>query len=99
MSHWNYRAFQTQYSVKFIRQKEPHLEQVFTIREAYYDDEGKITMISASDCGISPKGDSYEELQEDIAKMQGALLKPTITPKNVPGYIYSSDEVPYNESP
>jgi hypothetical protein len=85
--------------VKFLREKEPHFEQVVTIREVYYDDDGNITMCSASDCGISPKGDSVEELREDINKMWKSLVKPVLIPKDIPGYQYEEDEIPYEDDP
>lgn len=99
MSHWNYRVFQTQYQIKFIREKEPHLEDVFTIHEVYYDDDDKITLISADSRGISPSGDTSAGLRGDIQKMLRAVTKPILTPKDIPGYVYEKDEIPYGDTP
>lgn len=94
---WNYRAFRTQYRMKLSHEKVPHIEKYFTIRETYYDDGGKVTMISGSDQGISPSGNSYDELRNDFHHMTIAMTKPVLTPLDIPGYVYGEDEVPFTK--
>lgn len=94
---WNYRVFRTQYQVKYTREKVPHLEEVYTFREIYYDAGGQITLMSCDEAGIAPAGESLEELRQDLQKIQEALAKPVLTPLDVPGYIYTDDEVPYTK--
>lgn len=98
---WNYRVFRTQYQIKFIREKEPHLEEYFTIREAYYPDElnqEPVTAISASDCAVFPSGETADELWKDLQRLQLAFQKPTLTPHDIPGYQYEKDEIPYDDT-
>ena len=95
---WNYRVFRTQYRTRLTREKEYHLEEHWTFREVYYDDETQeITGISSGIIGISPSGTNLEELRGDIDKMWKALVKLPLTPRNVSGYIYDENEIPFNE--
>ncbi len=104
---WNYRVFKTQYASRVIldafRNKEPHFEQNFTIREVYYSDDelsqNPIRMISAGDCGISSSGETLDELWEDLHHMLLAFEKPVLTPHDIPGYQYDKDEIPYDNPP
>ena len=94
---WNYRIFKTQYDVKFLRGRDSHLEEYFTIREVYYEDDGSITGISGGDCGVHASGTTYEELSEDLHKMTIAFTKPVLTPLDIKGYTYDKEEIPYEE--
>ena len=95
---WNYRVFKTQYSVKYIREKTPHLEEYFTIREVYYEDDGTITGISGGDCGVHATGTTLDELGEDLHHMTIAFTKPVLTPLDIKGYTYDHEEVPYENN-
>lgn len=46
------------------------------IYEVYYDDAGKV--LGSGEKPTSPRGDSMEELQEDLARYTEALEKPIL---------------------
>ncbi len=78
---WNYRVFKTQYRIRLTRGKEDFIEEYFTIREVYYDDEENITGISGGDCGVHPSGNTSDELWKDLEKMKIAFQKPILSPR------------------
>ena len=87
---WRYCAFRTRYVFS------GYDEEVWDIREAYYDEDGKLTMVSA--IGSHPSGDSRLELLNDVQRMAYDVEKhPTLTPKDVPGYEYGEGEVSIDE--
>jgi hypothetical protein len=69
-AHWNYRVFHRCYLIA-----DTPVEQ-YTVREAYYDDDGKVTGWSAEPS--APMGDTMEELEEDLAHMRVALDRAVI---------------------
>lgn len=94
----NYRVFHTQYAVQYAREKTPHMEQWYTIRDVYYDDEdGSIIGCSAGDVLIGGQGDTLEGLRGDLQKMLRAFSHPVLTPKDIPGYRYERDEIPFDD--
>lgn len=65
MGHWNYRV---------VLHKKDH---TFEIHEAYYEDgEKEPHMISTN--GMSPHGETFDELKSDLEKMVNALDKPIL---------------------
>lgn len=66
MSTWNYRVTMTR-GVD---------EDVYQIREVYYDDDGQPSSWSTDP--ITPLGESWQELAEDLVKMQRAVSVPAL---------------------
>jgi hypothetical protein len=97
---WNYRIVKTQYNITLSRKKDPFIEEVFTIREVYYDDEGHIILWSSGETGIAPQGTTQDELRDDLYKMLEAFTKPVLTPLDLPGYEYDekNKELPYSQA-
>jgi hypothetical protein len=63
---WNYRMFH----------REVNGEDEFTIREAYYDDNGDIHLWSADPS--FPSGETKIELMDDLARMLEATGQPVV---------------------
>lgn len=70
MSHWNYRVVKKHF--------EPPYEKEFRygIHEVYYDDEGRISMLSVE--SMDPHGESLEEIKTDLENMMKAFDKPEL---------------------
>lgn len=62
---WNYRVTRTHVTTPDGPQN------VYEIREAYYDENGQVT--SWSENPIAPYGETWHELAEDLVKMQRAI--------------------------
>ena len=60
---WNYRVVRD-------------TDGAFSIREAYYDNEGRVEAITEE--GIGPYGDTVEELRADYERMREAFEKPVL---------------------
>lgn len=71
MTTWNYRVTVT---------REPDglggTEEVFAIREVYYNEAGR--PISWSEQAIAPVGDSWKSVADDLAKMGRAVGIPVL---------------------
>ncbi len=78
MTHWNYRV---------VREVCPipgdETEDVFTIREVFYDDDNKPEMWSSDPCG--PQGQTHDEIRSDLGFMMLALEQPVIEMSDLPG--------------
>jgi hypothetical protein len=70
MTTWNYRIVRT------THQLGGQEHQSFTIREVYYDDDGKITSWTAEPC--YPAGDTWMECADDHAVMGRAVGQPVV---------------------
>ena len=68
---WNYRIFEV-HSKGLFGEDRKHYE----IREAYYDNKGKIEAWAADP--ISPLGDDFDDLKEDMRFMFEAFKKPVL---------------------
>lgn len=66
MSHWNYRL-----TVQTV-----HGEEVWAIRELYYDKDGKVHMWSEHP--DHPQGETLGELRDDIVRYTDALNHPAL---------------------
>ena len=64
---WNYRVG---------KRKNHDGTVLFAIHEAYYDENGKPRAITENP--TRPQGETFEELQRDIANYQIALSKPIL---------------------
>lgn len=72
---WNYRVFHRQ--IQWTGADGSHASaDEFTVREAYYDDDGKVNAWSADP--MSPHGETMEELSADLALMAKAFLEPVV---------------------
>ena len=89
---WNYAAFRTRYNLRY--NGEDHFEEVFDVREIYYDEAGNITACTKE--GVRPLGDTQEELMGDLEKMLKDVHARCFTHHDVPGYTFDEDnlEVP-----
>lgn len=77
---WNYRVVHETEAIS--GPDEIEIEDVFTIREIYYDANGEPEMWSADPC--SPQGDNLASLREDIDHMLRALDQPVIEITDLP---------------
>lgn len=68
MSHWNHRVF------KYVH---PEGDEEYTVREVYYDDDGKPELYSAEP--QPPCGPTLEDLIVELGRMQVACAKPILT--------------------
>lgn len=91
MTSFNYRVFRTRW--KYNLYDEWIEEDSYTIQEIYYDEEGNIEGCTSNPYGMSPFGDTLEELQRNIQTMLTESTWPVLTPKDIPGYLYETDEV------
>lgn len=64
---WNYRVVR-----KFTEQRETY----YQIHEVYYNEDGKI--MSMTENGIAPLGETTTELQLELTRMLDALKKPVL---------------------
>lgn len=67
MSHWNHRVF---------RQPDKLSGYWYTIREVYYEDNGKIKNYSAEARGVG--GENIKDIKETLEWMGNCLDKPII---------------------
>ncbi len=65
MSHWNYRVVKERYND----------EDWYTIREVYYDDDGKIRGYTDE---IAPGGETVEVLRATLKLMRSCTDKPIL---------------------
>lgn len=68
---WNYRVIKRKYV-----HPDGSEEMSYGIYEAYYTEDDEIEYITASP--VSPCGNSYKELIEDLKHYQMALMKPVL---------------------
>lgn len=71
---WNYRIVQHEPVNKFVG-------IYFDIAEVYYDDAGNIKNYAK---GVSPQGDTPEELKSDLQMMLEAFDHPILTITDLP---------------
>ena len=87
---WRYVAFHARYVMGDMD------DEVWTIREAYYDQNGQLFGISAAP--QHPSGETAEELLADLKRMANDIQKHApLTPKDVPGYRHEEYEVPVKD--
>jgi hypothetical protein len=68
MSYWNHRVVKTYY---------PDMDETFfSVHEVYYNDNGDLTNCTV--LGVRPRGESLEELREELNMMLRALDKPVL---------------------
>jgi hypothetical protein len=75
---WNYQIKKTTYNFEGII---PSEYDIYSLREVYYDDNGKATGYTEDD--ITPKGDSHQELVEILERMLDDAKK---------GLVFSGDD-------
>ena len=92
---WNYRVFRTRYRRGYVDEGEIETfeEDVFTIREIYYNKAGDITGITAGTEGVTAVGETKLELQGAIQRMLSDSVWQTLTPKDIPGYTLEPGEI------
>lgn len=76
---WNYRVVREVCPVPGSEET----ENIFTVREVFYDDDGKPELWSAEPC--SPQGQTHDELRTDLGYMLMALEQPVIEMADLPG--------------
>lgn len=81
---WNYRVFRTKY------EKFGNVEEIFSIREVYYNKQGGIKGITSD---IVIIGETEKELQKSLEKALQAFQKPILTSTHIPHYKLDRDEV------
>ena len=69
MSYWNYRVVER--------------DDTFAIHEAYYDDAGNVTHITAEP--VAPMGESLAELRADMEHYRRALDEPVLRYEDIVG--------------
>jgi len=67
MINWNHRVF---------RQPDKSTGSWYTIREAYYDDDGNVDSFTADIIGVC--GESIADMKETLQRMKNCLDKPVI---------------------
>lgn len=85
MAYWNYRVIVDDINI--------FGEKNYQIKEVYYNDDNTINAISQN--GISPYGNTKEELENDINLMLKALNLPILEESKI---IFSSYDKIYNNS-
>jgi hypothetical protein len=68
---WNYRVCKETYPEGLLNE-----EDYYSIREVYYDDDGKITGVTENAVGVS--GYTIDEIKFSLEKMQLALNKDVV---------------------
>ncbi len=71
MTHWNYRVIKRTYDTG---------EAYYSICEAYYTEDGSVSMYSGP---RNPHGETPEGLKETLSWMQLALDKPVLDEKDL----------------
>lgn len=72
MGHWNYR----------VVRRDVGEDAILGIHEAYYDDQGRVSMISKEPDGVS--AETVEGLREVLSWMREALEKPALDYDKIP---------------
>ena len=78
--NWNHRVVKRTYTSE--DGKPVYREVMYGVHEAYYDEKGKVFMIT--DNPTAPSGDSMEELKESLEYMTKALEHPILDYDNIP---------------
>lgn len=87
--HYDQRGCAMSWNYRVVRESVPVLgtsesEDVFTIREIYYDDDGRPELWSSDAC--HPQGETFNELCDDLGFMFRALGEPVLEMADLPGY-------------
>lgn len=94
---WNYRVFRARYrstvAPAFFEDTETYEEDLYTIREVYYGDEGAILGITAGSHGTTAVGNTKQELQDILQKMLSETVWSVLTSHDIPGYTFDRNEV------
>lgn len=77
MGFWNYRLVREQ-----IELPNKSVQELYEIREAYYDEKGKIYAITAD--GIPAHGETPEEALESLEMIRKAFEKPVVNATDIP---------------
>lgn len=77
---WNYRVVHETEAVP--GPDETEIEDIYTIREVFYDDDHKPELWSAEPC--SPQGDNLASLREDLGHMLMALEQDVLEESELP---------------
>lgn len=100
---WNYRILHTRYkylpiykSIIDIGKDDFIIGDVFTIHEAYYEDDNT-TITGLSVLPINLIDSSLEDLSGSLQKMQEAFNKPILTHRDISNYIFGENEIPISE--
>lgn len=76
---WNYRVVREVCTLP----ADLGTEDVFTLREVFYDDEGKPELWSSDPC--HPQGETLDDIRADLNYMLVALEAPVLEMADLPG--------------